>query len=104
MIFLLNIFENGCDLGKFFLSILKNNFPMLVFTLKEKGGSNHIIFLLLFLFSLFLVLPLPFLLLYLTSSLKPLLLSACLYVLFAASKISWLYEKSVIRLLFAFGF
>ena len=99
MVFLLNIFENGFDLGKFFFSILKNNFPMLVFTLKEKGGLNQIIFLLLFLFSLFLVSPLLSLLLYFSSSLKPLLLSACSYVIFAASKIPWLHEISVIRLL-----
>ena len=103
MVFLLNIFENGFDLGKFFFSILKNNFPMLVFTLKEKGGLNHIIFLLLFLFSLFLVCHLLSLLFYFSSSLKPLLLSACSYVLFAASKISWLHEISVIRLLIALG-
>ena len=50
---------------------------MLVFTLKEKGGLNHVIFLLLFLFSLFLVCLLLSLLLYFSSSLKPLLLSAC---------------------------
>ena len=103
MVLLLNIFENGFDLGKFFFSILKNNFPMLVFTLKEKGGLNHIIFLLLFLFSLFLVCHLLSLLFYFSSSLKPLLLSACSYVLFAASKISWLHEISVIHLLIALG-
>ena len=102
MVFLLNIFENGFDLGKFFFSNLKNNFPMLVFTLKEKGRLNHIIFLLLFL-SLFLVCPFPSLLLYFGSSLKPLLLSACSYVLFAESKIYWLHEISVIPLLIALG-
>ena len=41
MVFLLNIFENGFDLGKFFFSILKNNVPMLVFTLKEKGAEKN---------------------------------------------------------------
>ena len=56
MVFLLNVFENGFYLEKFFFSILKNNFPTLVFTLKEKGGFNHTIFLLLFLLSLFLYL------------------------------------------------
>ena len=69
---------------------------MLVFTLKETGGLNHIIFLLVFLFSLLLVFPLLSLLLYFSSSLKPLLLIACSYVLLAASKISWLHEISVI--------
>ena len=103
MVFLLNIFENGFDLGKFFFSILKNNLPMLVFTLKEKSGLNHVIFLLPFLFSLFLVCPLLSLLLYFSSLLKPLLLSACLYVLFVASKISWLHEISFICLLIALG-
>ena len=88
MVFLLNIFDNGFALGKCFFSILKNNFPILVFTLKEKGGLNHIIFLLLFLFSSFRVFSSPSLLLYFNSSLKPLLRSACSYVDFAASKIS----------------
>ena len=96
MVLLLNIFENGFDLGKFFFSISKNNFPMLVFTLKEKGGLNQIIFLLLFLFSLFPVCSLPSLSLDFSSSLNPLLFSACLYMLFAALKISWLHEISVI--------
>ena len=101
MVFLLNIFKNGFHLGKFFFSILKNNFPMVVFTLKEKDGLNHIIFLLLFLFSLFLVCLFLSLLLYFSSSLKRLLLRACSHVLFAASKISWLHETSVIHLLIA---
>ena len=95
MVFLLNIFENEFDLGKFFFSILKNNFPVLVFTIKEKGGLKHIIFLLLFLFYLFLVCS-SLSLLYFSSSLKPLLHSACLYVLFAVSEISWLHEISVV--------
>ena len=69
---------------------------MLVFTLKKTGGLNHIIFLLVFLFSLLQVFPLLSLLLYFSSSLKPILLIACSYVLFAASKISWLHEISVI--------
>ena len=103
MVFLLNIFENGFDLGKFFFRISKNIFPMLIFTLKEKGGLNHIIFLLLFLFSLFLVFPLLSLQLYFSSSLKPLLLSASSYVLFVASKISRLHEISVIHLIIALG-
>ena len=103
MVFLLNIFENGFDLGKFFFSILKNNLPMLVFTLKEKSGLNHVIFLLPFLFSLFLVCPLLSLLLYFRSSFKPLLHSACSYELFPVSKISWLHEISVIHLLIALG-
>ena len=103
MVFLLNIFENGFDLEKFFFSILKNNFPMLVFKFNEKGGLNHIIFLLLFLFSLFLVCPLLSLLLYFSYSLKPLLLRASSYVLFATSKISWLREISVICLLITLG-
>ena len=103
MVFLLNIFDNGFALGKCFFSILKNNFPMLVFTLKEMGGLNHIIFLLLFLFSSFRVFSSPSLFLYFNSSLKPLLRGACAYVDFAASKISWLHEISVIRLLTAFG-
>ena len=103
MVFLLNIFESGLYLGKFFFSILKNIFPMLIFTLKEKGGLNHIIFLLLFLCPLFLVFPLLSLLLYFSSSLKPLLLSASSYVLFVASKISWLHEISVICLLIVLG-
>ena len=103
MVFLLNVFENEFDLRKFFFSILKNNFPMLVFILKEKGGLNHIIFLLLFLFSLFLVCTLLSLLLYFGFSLKPLLLSACSYVLFPPSKISWLHQISVICLLIALG-
>ena len=95
MVFLLNIFENEFDLGKFFFSILKNNFAVLVFTIKEKGGLKYIIFLLLFLFSLFLVCS-SLSLLYFSSSLKPLLHSACLYVLFAVSEISWLHEMSVV--------
>ena len=95
MVFLLNIFENEFDLGKFFFSILKNNFAVLVFTIKEKGGLKYIIFLLLFLFSLFLVCS-SLSLLYFSSSLKPLLHSACLYVLFAVSEISWLHEISVV--------
>ena len=103
MVFLLNIFENGFDLEKFFFSILKNNFPVSVFTLKEKGGLKHIIFLLFFFFSLFVVCSSLSLLLYFSSSLKPLLRSACPYVLFAASKISWLHKISVIRLLIALG-
>ena len=103
MVFLLNIFDNGFALGKCFFSILKNNFPMLVFTLKEKGGLNHMIFLLLFLFSSFRVCSSPPLFLYYNSSLKPLLRSTCWYALFAASKISWLHEISVIRLLIALG-
>ena len=103
MMLLLNIFEKGFHLGKFFFSILKNSFPTWAFTLKEKGGLNHIIFLLLFLFSLFLVCPLLSFLLYFSSSLKPLLLSACSYELFPASKISWLHEISVIHLLIALG-
>ena len=103
MVFLLNIFENGFDLGKFFFSILKNNFPMLVFILKENSGLNHIIFLLLFLFSLFLVCTLPSLLLYFSFPLKPLLLRAYSYLLFPPSKISWLHEIPVICLLIALG-
>ena len=103
MVFLLNIFDNGFALGKCFFSILKNNFPILVFTLKEKGGLNHTIFLLLFLFSSFRVFSSPSLLLYFNSSLKPLFRSACSYVDFAASKISWLHEISAIRLLTDFG-
>ena len=103
MVFLLNIFDNGFPLGKCFFSILKNNFPMLVFTLKEKSGLNHMIFLLLFLFSSFRVYSSPSLFLYFSSSLKPLLRSACSYVVFAASKIIWLHEISVIRLLTALG-
>ena len=103
MVFLLKIFENGFDLGKFFFSILKNKFQMLVFTLKKKGGLNHITFVPLFLFSLFLVCSSLSLLLYFNYSLKPLLRSSCSYVLFAASKISWLHEISVIRLLIALG-
>ena len=95
MVFLLNIFENEFDLGKFFFSILKNNFPVLVFTIKEKGGLKYIIFLLLFLFSLFLVCS-SLSLLYFSSSLKSLLHSACLYVLFAVSEISWLHGISVV--------
>ena len=101
MVFLLNIFENRFDLGKFFFSILKKNFPMLVFTLKEKGGLNQIIFLLLFFFSLFLVCSLPSLSLDFSSLLNPLMFSACLYVLFAALKISWLHEISFICLFIA---
>ena len=103
MVFLLNIFENGFDLEKFFFSILKNNFPVSVFTLKEKGGLKHIIFLLFFFFSLFVVCSWLSLLLYFSSSLKPLLRSACPCVLFAASKISWLHKISVIHLLIALG-
>ena len=92
MVFLLNILDNGFDLRKFNFSILKNNCPMLVFTLKEKGGLNNIIFLLLILFSLFLVCSSLSLFLYFNSSSKPLLCSACLYVLFLASKISWIHD------------
>ena len=103
MVFLLNIFDNGFALGKCFFSILKSNFPILVFTLKEKGGLNYMIFLLLFLFSSFRSFSSPSLSLYFNSSLKPLLRSACSYVDFAASKISWLHEISVIRLLTALG-
>ena len=103
MVFLLNIFKNGFHFMKFFFSILKSNFPVLVFTLKGKNGLNHIIFLLLFPFSLFLVCSLLSLLLYFSSSLKPLLHSSCLDVLFAVSKISWLHEISAIRLLIALG-
>ena len=84
-------------------SILKNDFPMLVFTLKEKGGLNHMIFIFLFRFSSFRVCSSPSLFLYFSSSLKPLLRSACSYVVFAASKKSWLHEISVIRLLIAYG-
>ena len=50
IVFLLNIFDNRFALEKCFFSILKINFPMLVFTLKEKGRLNHMIFRLLFLF------------------------------------------------------
>ena len=53
IVFLLNIFDNEFILGKCFFSISKNNFSMFVFTLEEKGGLNHIIFLLLLLFSSF---------------------------------------------------
>ena len=101
MVFFLNILDDGFDLRKFFFSIFKNNFPMLIFTLKEKGGLNNIIFLILF--SLFLVCSLLPLFLYFNSSSKPLLCSACLYVLFPASKISWIHEIFVIRLLIALG-
>ena len=94
MVFLLNIFDNGLDLGKCFFSNLKNNFPMLVFTLKEKGGLNHMIFLLLLLFSLFRVCSLLSLFLYFNSSLKQ-LRSASSYVVFAVSKISWLHRISI---------
>ena len=55
MVFYLSILDDRFDLRKFFFSIFKNNFPMLIFTLKEKGGLNNIIFLFLILFSLFLV-------------------------------------------------
>ena len=103
MVFLLNIFDNGFDLGKCFFSNLKNNFPMLAFTLKEKGGLNHMIFLLLLLFSSFRVCSSLSLFLYFNSSLKPLLRSASAYVIFAVSKISWLHEISVICLLIALG-
>ena len=103
MVFLLNILDNGFPLGKCFLSILKNNFPVLLFTFKEKGGLNHMIFLLLFHFSSFRVCSSLSLFLYFNSSLKPLLRSTCSYVIFAASKISWLHEISVIRLLTALG-
>ena len=103
MVFLLNIFDCDFAVGKCFFSISKNHFPMLVFTLKEKGGLNHMIFLLLFLFSLFRVCSSPSLFLYFNSSLKPLLRSACSYVVFRASKIFWLDEVSVIRLLIALG-
>ena len=94
MVFLLNIFDNGFALGKCFFHILKMFFPMLVLTFKERGGLNHMIFLLLFrvCFS-------PSFFLYFNFSLKPLLCSACSHVVFAASKMSWLHEVSVIRLL-----
>ena len=98
--FTISCFKNGFDLGKFFFRILKNNFPMLVFTLKGKGGLNHIIFLLLFLFSLFLVCSLLPLLLYFSSALKPLFLRASSYVLFAASK----YPGYMKYLLFVYEF
>ena len=101
--FFLNIFDNGFALGKCFSSILKNNFPMLVFTLKENSGLNHMVFLHLFIFSSFRVCSSLSLFLYFNSSLKPLLRSSCLRVVFAASKISWLHEISIIRLLIAFG-
>ena len=57
IVFLLNIFDSRFHLEKRFFSILKNNFQMLVFTLNEKGGLNHMILLLLFLFSSFQVCP-----------------------------------------------
>ena len=98
--FTISCFKNGFDLGKFFFRILKNNFPMLVFTLKGKGGLNHIIFLLLFLFSLFLVCSLLPLLLYFSSALKPLFLRASSYVLFVASK----YPGYMKYLLFVYEF
>ena len=90
MVFYLSILDDRFDLRKFFFSIFKNNFPMLIFTLKEKDGLNNIIFLILF--SLFLVCSLLPLFLYFNSSSKPLLCSACLYVLFLASKISWIHD------------
>ena len=101
MVFYLSILDDRFDLRKFFFSIFKNNFPMLIFTLKEKDGLNNIIFLILF--SLFLVCSLLPLFLYFNSSSKPLLCSACLYVLFPASKISWIHEIFGIRLLIALG-
>ena len=76
---------------------------MLVFRLKEKGGLNHMIFLLLFLFSSFRICSSLSLFLYFNSTLTSPLRSACSYVAFAASKISWLHEISVIRLLIALG-
>ena len=103
MVFFLNNLDDGFDLRKFFFRIFKNNFPMLIFTLKGKGGLNNIIFLFLTLFSLFLVCSSLALFLYFNSSSKPLLCSACLYVLFLASKISWIHEIFVIRLLIALG-
>ena len=107
MAFLLNIFDSAFALGKCFPILgffsKKNNFPMLVFTLKEKGGLNYIIFFLLFPFSSFRVCPSLFLFLYFNSSLRLLLRSACLYVVFALSKISWLHEISAIGLLIALG-
>ena len=103
MVFLLNIFDNGFDLGKCFFSNLKNNFPMFVLTLKEKGGLNHMIFLLLLLFSSLRVCSSLSLFLYFNSLLKPLLRSASSYLVCAVSKRSWLHEISVIRLLIALG-
>ena len=96
----ISCFKNRFELGKFFFRILKNNFPKLVFTLKEKGGLNYTIFLLLFLFSLFLVCSLLPLLLYFSSALKPLFLRASSYVLFAASK----YPGYMKYLLFVYEF
>ena len=104
IVFLLNIFDSRFDLENRFFSILKNNFQMLVFTLKETGGLNHMILLLVFLFSSFQVCPsLCFFFLYFKLSLKPLFRSASSYMLLAASKISWLHEISVIRLLINSG-
>ena len=82
---------------------LKNNFPMLVFTFKEKDGLNHMNFLLVSLFSSFRVCWSVSLFLYFNSSLKPLLGSASLFVVFAVSKMSWLHEISGIHLLLALG-
>ena len=98
MVLLFNIFDNGFDLGKYFFSNLKNNFTMLVFTLKEKGALNHMIFLLLLLFPSFRVCSSLSLFLYFNSSLKPLLRSASSYVVFAVYPD---YMKYVIRLLIA---
>ena len=70
---------------------------MLAFTLKEKGGLNHTIFLLLF---FFLILCIFFCL---HISLKQLLRGAYPYVVLAASKIYWLQKISDIPLRIAFG-
>ena len=85
-----------------FFSNFKNNFPLLVFIVKEKGILNHTIFLLLFLFSSFRVCSSLFFFFF-SSSLKLLLRSAFSNLVFAASKKFWFLEISVIHLLNTLG-
>ena len=79
-VFLLNIFDRGLVFGKFFLNILKNDFPMLVSTFREKEGLSHITFLFLFIFGSLLWIFWWLNLAYEKISVKPLLFNAFSYV------------------------
>ena len=84
--------------GKCFESRRTNILPMLLFTLLEKCGLNHIIFCFLFFCSLLVVGAIQF-----NASLKPLSFKASLYGFIDSSKISLLDDVSDIRFSIDFG-
>ena len=99
--FLLQILCRGFCFGKYLFTSLKTIFPTFVFTFNENGGLNHITFLLHFFFSK--VSQSAAFLLYVNLSLKPLFLSASVYIGIELQKMFSSDEMSDIRLAIDFS-